>query len=212
MTNRRLTDGSPVPEDDSHTTIDSRTGQQRGYVVLSDEERMKGFVKPVRTSYLHVGPPATPSNLRDLRDDEHDQYDQYGYVKFEPYADSRSITGKYWTQRELDRAGKQCGCETRMGYAIAETYARDPNFYSGTFCVGCQKHFPLNEFIWEPDGEPMDPTLQDAWAAKRDAWAAKRHERDAARKAELIELKNKRVTQLYKEIGDLNLEIMRLRE
>ena len=48
---------------------------------------------------------------------------------------------------------------TTMGLALAETYARDPHFYSGTMCVNCRTHFPLNEFKWE-DGEPMDPALQ----------------------------------------------------
>lgn len=28
-------------------------GQQEAYLVLSDEERAKGFVRPVRTSYIH---------------------------------------------------------------------------------------------------------------------------------------------------------------
>lgn len=30
-----------------------RAGQQRGYVVLAEEERAKGFVRPVRRSYVH---------------------------------------------------------------------------------------------------------------------------------------------------------------
>lgn len=30
-------------------------GQQRGYVILCDEERAKGFVRPVRRTYWHVG-------------------------------------------------------------------------------------------------------------------------------------------------------------
>jgi len=30
-------------------------GQQEGYVVLAEEERAKGFVRPVRRSYSHVG-------------------------------------------------------------------------------------------------------------------------------------------------------------
>jgi hypothetical protein len=30
-------------------------GQQEAYLVLSDEERAKGFVRPVRRSYIHVG-------------------------------------------------------------------------------------------------------------------------------------------------------------
>jgi hypothetical protein len=35
-----------------------------------------------------------------------------------------------------------------MGRALAETYARDPYFYSGTFCVACGAHFSVGE-----DGE-----------------------------------------------------------
>lgn len=50
----------------------------------------------------------------------------------------------------------KCGHITTMGRKIAETYARDPGFYSGTFCVGCGAHFPVGEageFVWyEMDG------------------------------------------------------------
>lgn len=38
-----------------------------------------------------------------------------------------------------------------MGLALAETYARQPDFYSGTFCVRCKAHFPVGpdgEFVW----------------------------------------------------------------
>lgn len=48
---RTMTDGSPVTPD--HREIDPATGQQKGYVVLSAEERAKGFVRPVRRSYVH---------------------------------------------------------------------------------------------------------------------------------------------------------------
>ena len=95
-----LTDGSPVTPD--HREIDSRTGMQKGYVVLSDEERAKGFTRPYRDSYRHT----------------------------------------------------VCGTVTTMHRSIAETYARDPNFYSGTFCSGCRAHFPLCEFVW-PDGSTL---------------------------------------------------------
>lgn len=54
----------------------------------------------------------------------------------------------------------KCGAVTTMAVSIAETYARNPHFYSGTFCCSCRTHLPLNEFTWEPDGEPMDPSLQ----------------------------------------------------
>jgi hypothetical protein len=46
-----LTDGSPVTPD--HREIDPKTGMQKAYVVLSAEERAKGFVRPVRRSYRH---------------------------------------------------------------------------------------------------------------------------------------------------------------
>jgi hypothetical protein len=96
-----LTDGSPVTPD--HRDINPATGQQKGYVVLSAEERAKGFVRPVRRTYRH----------------------------------------------------KTCGTATVMGIALAETYARDPKFYSGTFCCGCRKHFPLIEFEWEGTTEQV---------------------------------------------------------
>lgn len=97
-----LTDGTPVTPD--HREIDPRTGMQKAYVVLSEEERAKGFVRPVRRSYRH----------------------------------------------------DKCGVVTTMGQALAETYARDPHFYSGTFCCGCGTHFPVGEdgeFTWDGTDE-----------------------------------------------------------
>lgn len=87
--------GGPLPED--HTEINPATGQQKAYVVLTPDERAKGFVRPVRHSYIH----------------------------------------------------EKCGALTKMANDLAETYARDPKFYSGTFCVGCRTHFPLNQFVWD---------------------------------------------------------------
>jgi len=95
-----LTDGSPVTAD--HREIQP-SGMQKAYVVLSEDERAKGFVRPVRRTYVH----------------------------------------------------DKCGVATTMGLALSETYARDPNFYSGTFCCGCGAHFPVGpdgEFKWD-DGE-----------------------------------------------------------
>lgn len=98
-----LTDGSPVTPD--HREL-KPNGQQRGYVVLSEEERAKGFVRPVRRSYVHLS----------------------------------------------------CNSVTTMGPAIAETYARQPTFYSGTFCVGCGAHYPVGpdgEFVWSGTNEKV---------------------------------------------------------
>lgn len=49
---RTLIDGSPVTED--HREL-RPNGQQKAYVVLSLAEREKGFVRPFRDSYRHVG-------------------------------------------------------------------------------------------------------------------------------------------------------------
>ena len=175
----QLTTGEPVPEDDSHRAIDPKTGMQKGYVVLSPEERAKGFVKPVRRKYRHTGPPAAPANLRDLTAEEIKNHGSYGYVKFEPYEPGShgSATGRFWTQPQLDRAGRYCGVVTMTALSLAETYARDPHFYSGTFCVGCGTHYPLLEFLWEPDGEPMEPGMQAAWAVEQAARQAQ-HRKD----------------------------------
>ena len=98
-----LTDGTQVfPE---HTDLKAN-GQQVGYKVLADEERAKGFVRPVRRSYVH----------------------------------------------------EKCGTLTTMGQTLAETYARNPKFYSGTFCCGCGTHFPVGaegEFVWADSAEKV---------------------------------------------------------
>lgn len=96
-----LSNGSPVTPE--HKEINPVTGQQKGYVVLTEEERAKGFVCPVRRTYLH----------------------------------------------------KVCGTTTTMNHALAETYARDPGFYSGTFCCYCKKHLPLTEFVWDGTDEQV---------------------------------------------------------
>jgi hypothetical protein len=138
-----LTDGSPVTEDKRE--INTLTGMQKGYVVLSEAERAKGFVRPVRTSYIHLGQrPKYP--VRDLTEEEKARYNQYGYVKYEKYPEDHSLSGRFWTQDQLNSG---CYNVTTMGISLAETYARDPNFYSGTFCATCGKHFPVEQFIWE---------------------------------------------------------------
>lgn len=128
-------------------------GQQEVYLILSDEERAKGFVRPVRRTYLHVGcRPKGPT--RPLTPDEQQRYGQFGYVCYEPYGPEREpVAGRYWTAAQLSSG---CGATTTMGQAIAETYARNPAFYSGTFCSNCGKHFPVGadgEFVWDGTDE-----------------------------------------------------------
>ena len=122
--------------------------QAKKYLVLSAEERAKGFVRPYRDSYRHVG--EQPKNpLRDLTDEEHARYDAYGYAAFEAYPESdSSVTGRFWTQAQLDAKANACQGTTTMGRELSETYARDPYFYGATYCVHCSKHLPVAEFKW----------------------------------------------------------------
>ena len=48
-----------------------------------------------------------------------------------------------------------CGSVTTMGRALSETYARQPSFYGATFCVTCNKHLPVAEFVWTLDGQQV---------------------------------------------------------
>ena len=77
------------------------SGQQKCYLVLSDEEIARGYVRPVRQSYIHLA----------------------------------------------------CGGVTTMDMKIAQTYARDPDFYGGTFCVACGDHFVLRDARVEAKSE-----------------------------------------------------------
>lgn len=40
-------------KEDPNLNVIEADGQQKAYLVLSEEERAKGFVRPVRKSYLH---------------------------------------------------------------------------------------------------------------------------------------------------------------
>jgi hypothetical protein len=86
----------------THGADDKPVPQAETYLVLSEEERAKGFIRPVRRTYIH----------------------------------------------------QTCKGLTKMGVALAETYARDPKFYGATYCAYCQMHRPVAEFVWE-DGETV---------------------------------------------------------
>lgn len=139
----RGVDGEPVP-------------MNKKYLVLSEEERAKGFVRPLRFSYRHVGIAGPVHPARDLTERERELYGRHGYIKFEPYPHSSAATGRFWTQQQLDDVGNGCGSVTTMGAPLAETYARQPGFYGATYCCTCMKHRPVGadgEFVWEGTDE-----------------------------------------------------------
>lgn len=143
-------DDAPVPN--SETRAD---GQHVDHWIMCPGEIISaGFKRPVRTKYQHVGPPPSKHPLRDLTPDETGHYATFGYVKYEAYPESESpVTGRYWTQAQLDAVSKGCRIITSMPEAIAETYAANPGYYGiGTFCCGCGKYFPVGpqgEFVWD---------------------------------------------------------------
>ena len=135
---KRGIDAAPMPQADA-------------YLVLSDEERVKGFVRPVRTSYKHVGErPKYPT--RELTPEEAARYGKVYDLFEECPAREGMLPGRFWQKAQLKRG---CGGVTTMGAAIAETYARDPKFYGATYCCTCHMHLPVAEFIWEPDGSVL---------------------------------------------------------
>ena len=121
------TNGKPVAEVRASQT--NETGQHDGYIVLCPDERAKGFVRPYRDAYKHVG----RSICRAAR--------------------SRVVTQPEHAEIERTHQIGGCGSVTTMGRALSETYARQPSFYGATFCVTCNKHLPVAEFIWTADGE-----------------------------------------------------------
>lgn len=125
--------------------------QNKAYLVLSDEEILKGFIRPFRKSYRHIGD-MPQHGLRDLTEEEKERFKAFGYVAYEKYPTNEddSILGRFWTQAQLDR--KACNSITTMDDTIAATYAAKPHFYGSTYCCICRKHLPVAEFVWVDDG------------------------------------------------------------
>lgn len=75
--------------------------------------------------------------------------------------------GAYWVLKEEERTKGwvrpfrnkykhlTCNGNTSMGRALSETYAKDPTYYTSTFCAVCQGHYPLDQFVWDADGTPV---------------------------------------------------------
>jgi len=131
-------------------------GQRAAYLTLPPEVRERGFVRPVRTSYTHVGIAGPTYPLRALTLVEQERFRDFKYAFFEAYPPDHALSGRYWRQSDIDKVGKGCGVTTTMGVSIAETYARDPHFYGSTYCCGCATHLPVGEageFVWEGTDE-----------------------------------------------------------
>lgn len=136
-------------------------GQNECYLVLSEEEIAKGFTRPFRDSYVHVGEKpeegtivSLEEGLVDCSDWAKGEYtEENGYVGYLEYPESKyPVTGRFLKQKDVE-GNKGCGTVTKMNRTISETYARDPKFYGSTFCVGCGTHLPVSEFTWDGTDE-----------------------------------------------------------
>lgn len=141
----------------------NETGQHEIYLVLSEKERSKGFVRSVRKSYVHVGKIPRGLEIHQILTEEEKKEMKEKYVAILTIMkkeDGSFLGGSYVTQEELDawKSGKLiggCGTVTTMGQALSETYARNPKFYGSTYCTGCEKHLPVEEFVWYGTNEKV---------------------------------------------------------
>lgn len=99
-----------------------------------------------RKTCLTDGSPVTPEAL-ELKENGQ----QRGYVVLCPDERAKGFVRPY----RDSYIHTKCGALTKMSQAIAETYARDPTFYSGTFCCACGAHFPVSEFVWDGTDEAV---------------------------------------------------------
>jgi hypothetical protein len=121
---------------------------QRAQREAAEAERIAN-VPPVDRTALCTTNGKTPDEVRAAQTNATGQHDGYivlcdaerakGFVR--PYRDRYQHT--------------TCGGVTTMGRALSETYARDPSFYGATFCCNCNAHFPVAQFVWSADGQPV---------------------------------------------------------
>lgn len=149
------TTGEPVDKVRAEQT--ETEGMHKSYIVLCPDERAKGFVRPYRDTYRHVGLYVCARN-RSLDHNEHRGGERD--ICALPYGHEGKCDGPFYTVTQAEHVHLLithqkggCGTVTTMGRALSETYARDPKFYGATFCCRCNKHLPVSEFIWTADGE-----------------------------------------------------------
>lgn len=132
--------------------LDDETGNERWWtdddtkVTCPDCREINGWALRTLTDGTQVYP-----GHREIIKEGPRQGQQKHYVVLSESERSKGFTRPY---RDAYRHIK-CGAVTTMGHALSETYARDPHFYSGTFCCACGTHFPVGEdgeFVWTSDG------------------------------------------------------------
>jgi hypothetical protein len=130
-------------------------GQNESYMVLSEDEIKKGFVRPIRNSYIHVGKIPSYKRIHKILEENDEYFPKYSaLMTVIEKEDGSFLGGSYVTPEELDAWQNNkmiggCGTTTTINSKeIVETYSRNPSFYDSTFCCECGKHLPVGEFVW----------------------------------------------------------------
>lgn len=138
LTGLETDDGSiPAESADEWSVLKGRLDQTRVFhslvlqTVILDNDRSEADNTP-------DGPPPEDFDYGDRRPDG--QYENYP-----------TIDGGEFEQaiRETYIHVDGCGSKTTMTGDLQESVARDPSYYSKTFCSGCGEHVPVDEVEWD---------------------------------------------------------------
>src|SRR5580700_645176 len=104
--------GLTTDRNDPNLHVVKPNGQNATYLILSEEERAKGFVRPLRTKYRHVGIDYCLAAIT---------VDGKAFLCGQLRLHDGECGGLLFETRP--KGG--CGSTTSMGYELCATYARD---------------------------------------------------------------------------------------
>lgn len=156
---KKETHGLTTDNTDLELSELAEDGQYKKHIVLSEEERSKGFIRTVRNEYEHKGREFDKTLMNKL--EEPVVHSNKKYTHQVGIRIDGEVKGHRLLQEDeaaqLEETGHVggCGVVTSMPKSIAETYARDPKFYGSTYCVGCKVYLPVTEFVWKNTDEKV---------------------------------------------------------
>lgn len=131
--------------------------QHEVYLVLSKEERTKGFIRPLRLSYVHVGR-SICGDTSVVLEKEPPGGKVFACSELPGHEGEHTSWMPITIEEALRGRVGGCGSVTTMGIELAETYARQPDFYGATYCATCMMHRPVGaygEFVWDGTNEKV---------------------------------------------------------
>ena len=102
--------------------------------------------------------PKPTSSLKTDRDDVDTSLDESGMQKDYLILSNEELAKGFKRPVRMTYKHARCQTTTTMAKKIAETFARDPKYYGGTYCAHCNSHFPVGEdgeFTWFDGGSKV---------------------------------------------------------